>query len=204
MTRDDNLGFYKHRNLPHLDLAGAIQFITFVLADAAPANQQPRRRVEGNRDGDVLFLKLDAQLDRSAGECLLGDPAFSREVVDVICDSEDLGFLPLAWVVMPNHVHMVIVQSAGCQLGRIVGRIKARSATRINRLRGVEGKLWQSGYFDRMIRSMEHLWNTIEYVHENPVQAGLAKQAVDWEWSTARTIDLKAAMEMAGKLFKGS
>jgi REP element-mobilizing transposase RayT len=48
------------------------------------------------------------------------------------------------------------------------------------------GPFWYPDYFDRYMRNEEHLAQTIEYVEQNPVKAGLAARAVEWEWSSAR------------------
>ncbi len=46
-------------------------------------------------------------------------------------------------------------------------------------------KVWHREYWDRYIRDERHFLNTVEYIHQNPVKAGLARFAEDWEWSSA-------------------
>ena len=91
----------------------------------------------------------------------------------------------LAWVVMPNHAHVVAEVMDGWPLGDIVGAWKGASARRINRFFGLKGRLWQPGYFDRYIRDENHLRRAIVYVEENPVKAGFVADAEDWEFSSA-------------------
>lgn len=92
---------------------------------------------------------------------------------------------------MPNHLHLIIRQSPGWRLGKVIQRIKSLSARSINEHLGRTGKLWQHGYFDRQIRDLRHLMNTVTYIHENPVSAGLVDFPEDWEFSSVRDFSIK-------------
>ena len=139
--------------------------------------------------GEEEFLLIDNQLDRGLGACLLENPAYASEVVDVACHSDDLGMDLIAWVVMPNHAHLLLRQHEGCQLGEMICKLKSRSARRINLHRGASGKFWQIGYFDRFMRNEAQLRNTIDYIHNNPVEAGLAASPADWRFSSFSQFD---------------
>ena len=54
----------------------------------------------------------------------------------------------------------------------------------INRQRGAEGELWQSRFFDRALRTVQEYHEKVEYLHLNPVRAGLVRQPQDWRWSS--------------------
>ncbi len=87
-----------------------------------------------------------------------------------------------AWVVMPNHVHGIIVIVAGFSadmprpnktisgtLGALVGTYKAAVTRRINNQRNETGaKVWQRGYYDRIIRNERELNATRQYIANNP------------------------------------
>ena len=45
-------------------------------------------------------------------------------------------------------------------------------------------RLWQPDYWDRFIRNKRHYHATVEYIHQNPVKAGLVAHAEDWPWSS--------------------
>jgi REP element-mobilizing transposase RayT len=51
-----------------------------------------------------------------------------------------------------------------------------------------EPRLWQDGFHDRGIRGDRHLARAIDYVHRNPVRAGLVPHAEDWPWSSFREL----------------
>ncbi len=85
---------------------------------------------------------------------------------------------------MPNHVHVLIRQNTESSLGKIIRSWKGSSARRINQILGREGPLWASDYFDRAIRDEEHFWNSVSYIHSNPVKASLVTDPKDWPYSS--------------------
>jgi REP element-mobilizing transposase RayT len=93
-----------------------------------------------------------------------------------------------AWVVMPNHVHIVFEPLGGSRVGRLVATWKTVSAKRIlgRASQGRPQTLWQVDYFDRFIRDARHYALAIDYIHRNPVMAGLVERAEHWPWSSAR------------------
>lgn len=86
---------------------------------------------------------------------------------------------------MPNHVHVVIEPMCEHLLGAIVKSWKGFSAARINALYDRTGRLWAPEYFDRFMRSHEHLTTTIDYVENNPVAARLCRRPEEWAFSSA-------------------
>ena len=51
---------------------------------------------------------------------------------------------------------------------------------------GVPGPVWHREYWDRYVRDEHHFRQAIEYIHQNPVKAGLVVRAENWPWSSAR------------------
>ena len=62
--------------------------------------------------------------------------------------------------------------------------IKVGSTLGINAARGERGLLWQPRFFDRALRSVKEYYEKVEYIHLNPVRAGLVKRAEEWQWSS--------------------
>jgi REP element-mobilizing transposase RayT len=95
----------------------------------------------------------------------------------------------IAWCIMPNHVHVLIEPLVS--LPRIVQSWKSftgRWALLHNAELGlgVPGHaFWMWDYWDRYIRNEKHLQAVIDYIHENPVAAGLCDSTVEWPWSSA-------------------
>jgi len=88
-----------------------------------------------------------------------------------------------AYVVMPDHLHWLLQLSCDDSLSRVVGRLKGRAARRINLARQKTMRVWQSGFHDRALRRIEHLYEVGNYILENPVRAGLVKHREDYSLS---------------------
>ena len=54
----------------------------------------------------------------------------------------------------------------------------------VNQFRGAEGELWQPRFFDRALRTVKEYNEKVEYIHLNPVRAGLVSRPEDWRWSS--------------------
>jgi REP element-mobilizing transposase RayT len=91
-----------------------------------------------------------------------------------------------AWVVMPNHVHALIVPKAEFALEDIVHSWKSFTSNEANKLLNRSGRFWQEDYYDRFIRNAQHYLDAIEYIEKNPVKAGLCRRPEDWPFSSAR------------------
>jgi REP element-mobilizing transposase RayT len=89
------------------------------------------------------------------------------------------------WCVMPSHVHVLMTLREGYRLGDVVKSWKTFTARRINRARGGAGSLWAPDYFDRYMRNENDFANTIAYIENNPVVAGIASRPEEWPWSSA-------------------
>jgi hypothetical protein len=69
-------------------------------------------------------------------------------------------------------------------ISRVMESVKLGSTLRINAGRGERGLLWQPRFFDRALRSVKEYYEKVEYIHLNPVRAGLVKCAEEWQWSS--------------------
>ena len=82
---------------------------------------------------------------------------------------------------MPDHVHLFVRGADEFVLGRWTGTLKQALAKAGNFSRTV-GQIWPEGFFDHVLRSDESYARKREYVHQNPVRAGLVKLAEDWPY----------------------
>jgi len=90
----------------------------------------------------------------------------------------------LAFAVMPDHIHAVVVAEEGA-LGRAMQLLKGRFARAHNQATSGEGSVWQSRYHEVTLRSEAALLRAMEYVEQNPVVAGLAAEPVAYPCSSA-------------------
>ena len=114
------------------------------------------------------------------------DPRVARLVQDALLYFDGERYELPAWVVMPNHVHALLIPLQGRTLTGILHSWKSFTSNKANKLLGREGDFWQPDYFDRFIRHARHYEDAIEYIESNPVKAGLGVNNEDWEFSSAR------------------
>jgi len=86
----------------------------------------------------------------------------------------------VAAIIMPDHMHVILISDRGCDLSRIMKGIKGVSARLINRLRGASGSLWQDESYDRIIQTKREFHWTILYMLYNPMKAGLTNNPKDY------------------------
>ena len=91
-----------------------------------------------------------------------------------------------AWCLMSNHIHLVAVPRNGDSLARTMGESHRLYARRLNKRQDLQGHLFQERFRSYPIDNDAYLLGAICYIELNPVEAGLVKQAVDYEWSSAR------------------
>lgn len=96
-----------------------------------------------------------------------------------------LDLAPLAWVIMPDHLHWLFVLGER-PLADVLCRFKGYAAHRINQARGHTGSVWQRGYHDHAVRRERDLRALARYVITNPIRAGLCERAGDYPfWDAA-------------------
>jgi putative transposase len=110
------------------------------------------------------------------------------------------GFELFAWVVMPEHVHL-LARPREVPLGKALLALKLGVAnTVLHRWRALDVpilaritrpnggyRFWQrGGGFDRNVRGPDEFRRNVRYIHRNPVDRGLVGQPEDWRWSSAR------------------
>jgi putative transposase len=99
----------------------------------------------------------------------------------------DAGVAVWSWVLMPNHVHLILVPQDEDGLRRALAPVHRRYAGVIHARQQRTGHFWQ-GRFGCVAMDEEHLAAAIRYVLMNPVRAGIMQRATDWPWSSARAL----------------
>lgn len=126
---------------------------------------------------------------------ILASPVNAQSVVDALqFQRRDRAYL-LAYAIMPDHFHAVLVPKHSWNISQVMQSVKGYAARVINARGDVRGQLWQRSFYDRMIRDEAQLFEAIEYVHMNPVVAGLVMKAEEYDFSSAgqpESVDLGA------------
>jgi len=130
---------------------------------------------------------MDRLLDQTrAGPFYLRQPALADMVVEAIHYGDTvLGHYALhAFVVMPNHVHLLITPAVAlCTLTKPLKGITAKRANAMLALTG--SSFWQDESYDHLVRQADEFDKIRNYIEENPVRAGLAATASEYKWSSA-------------------
>jgi leucyl-tRNA synthetase len=119
--------------------------------------------------------KIEKWLDAGHGECLLAKPEVRRIVSDTLLHFDGDRYLIDSLVIMPNHVHVLFQLSPDHELEEVIHSWKSYSAKKVNQFLNREGCFWQSDYWDRIVRSSEHLKRVRDYIARNPEKARLGK-----------------------------
>ena len=181
-------GRYSRGYLPHFDGDELTQFITFRLVDSMPQEVLERWRLELERGKitDTDFRRrIEFYLDQGYGACYLRDAQIARMIEENLFNFDGVKYKLHAWVVMPNHVHLLLTPRNGYALEQIVHSCKSYTANQANKILGRSGRFWFPEAFDRFIRNQRHFENTFAYIENNPVKAGLCEKPSDWRYSSA-------------------
>ena len=108
--------------------------------------------------------------------------------------SDRYGFVTDAYVFMPDHVHWTCeAQHENCSLTEFVSMWKQRTGWAWRQREGV--RLWQKGYWERILRENDNALSIARYIVENPVRAGLVRDARDYRYSGSQRYQLEHIME---------
>jgi len=131
--------------------------------------------------GSTYFITLRVSAD-------LGKPFVNPELailmISFLSRNHEVKYLLQAFVVMPDHLHLILKPINGSSLAEIMKAIKGGSAFEINKKLQRKGRFWQIENFDHLIRNEHGLREKWDYIKENPVKAKLVKEAEDYPFSS--------------------
>lgn len=89
-----------------------------------------------------------------------------------------------AWVVLPNHYHILFLPQNGEEVGKFIKRLNGRTSYELNGLDQTRGRsVWYS-YWDTCIRGEHDFWTRFNYIHYNPVKHGYVQNPESWAYSS--------------------
>ena len=183
LDRSNDVNETKGLYLPHWHQNNKIQFITFRLADSFPQSfifefkQRLSNFIKRNPQPWDINIKsqyyslkqsLEQYLDQGFGSCILRSESIRKEVEATIHHNADKKYELISYVIMPNHVHLLMRPYEDTELRHELKQIKGISAYRINRLTNQKGPIWQKDYYDTIIRNKLHFYRVLEYIANNP------------------------------------
>jgi REP-associated tyrosine transposase len=176
-------GMETRRRLPHEYPEGNALFLTWHLHGAVPSSRFPP---PGKLPAGQAFVYMDRYLDTTRqGPLYLRMPEIARIMVQSLQAGQSLGHYELhAWVIMPNHVHMLI--DPQIDPSRLMRSLKGASAREANRAMNRTGEpFWQKESYDHWVRDVAGFERIRAYIENNPVKAGLVRAPHEYTWSSA-------------------
>ncbi|MEN3943295.1 transposase [Prosthecobacter sp. SYSU 5D2] len=192
-------------HLPHWQQPGVPYFITFRMADSLPVGMLEELEAERllwqqnhppplSPDEEAEYHKrfsarVDQWLDQGHGSCVLRQTCYRLKIEESLKFFDGQRYEMLSYVIMPNHVHGLLMIHPDWSLEKVIFTWKRRTAGVINESLGVTGPFWQRDYFDRLIRDGDHLRNVIRYIRRNPTKASLKEgEFTLWESALAQAV----------------
>ncbi len=195
------------RRLPHWEQNARLYFVTFRLADSIAQEKlnQWREELETWRKNQPLpdSEKVSSErarlyherqqewIDKGQGSCIFKSPEVSKIVEQTLLHFDGERYRLGDYVIMPNHVHLIVEPINGHQLSEILHSWKGYSAWKINKALKSKGSVWMDESFDHIIRSEYFFSKFTAYIRENPIQAHLqpgnfqlGKGTLDRKWQT--------------------
>ncbi len=193
----------RFHSVPHRENK-ALQSITFRLYDSLPKEviQEIKQKLDINEDDDscdsIQYQRLRQKIaeyeDAGYGQCFLRDERIAAIMQDTLKHFDGERYQLICWCIMPNHVHVLIEVNEGWSLSRIMHGWRSYTAKEANRILGRTGKFWMEEYYDRYIRDDNHLQKTINYILNNPANAGLD----EWPWVGERGTGFQPVLQASG------
>ena len=159
-------------------------FATFRLADSLPQEKIEELKelkkamiVRENLCNDSNIRKeynmevarrIERWIDHGYGSCMLANPDMREIVANAIRFYDEDKYILFAFVIMPNHVHLLLSPLDAIPVTDILGRIKSYTAKLINDRLKRTGSVWQNGIFDRIVRDADNFEQYMEYICRNP------------------------------------
>lgn len=181
----------KRRNLPHWQQEGTAYFVTFRLYDSIPKQvaddirkqreqwlkttgiSDPSEVKKLDKHKQIEYYRLfskryDELLDSGYGSCVLAKPECKKIVEDALKYFNGERYDLDRYVVMPNHVHVIVMPKENWSLSQITHSWKSYTSNAINKVLGRQGQLWMAESFDHIIRSPLQLQKIRKYIEDNP------------------------------------
>ena len=187
-------------HLPHWDQESATYFITWRTSDSLPKAvweqwrseragwliahdidpqlKDWRRQVEELPDSERKDFRrfskaLEDEADAGHGECLLRRAELANITANSLRFFNGSRYTLGDFVVMPNHVHLLVGGMARGAMLKQVESWKKWSALKINETLGRRGRFWQHENFDHLVRNEESFGKFRDYIAQNPSKARL-------------------------------
>ena len=169
--------------LPHWRQEGVIYFVTFRLADSLPQakldwlrrekelwldlNPAPHTISQSEEYHRIFTETTDRWLDAGYGRCILAQSSCRKIMESSLMHFDGVRYELGEFVVMANHVHVIVAPIGEHALSRILHSWKSFTAHQFSRILISSGPIWNHESFDHIVRSAEHLTKFEAYIRNN-------------------------------------
>ena len=170
--------------LPHWFQDGKMQYVTFRLFDSLPKNKIDELKeciaqfekfhpkpwtLKTKKEYKSRFGHIREELlHQGYGSCLLANSKVREIVSSAILYKDNQDYYVYAYVIMPNHIHLLIQPFERKELEKILHSIKLYSARKINMFLGRKGRLWCKESYDHIVRDYDEMKHCYSYIINNP------------------------------------
>ncbi|QNO15774.1 transposase [Alkalicella caledoniensis] len=105
---------------------------------------------------------------------IFNDEETCNMLIEVILQKkESLDFDVYGFVIMPDHVHVMIQPQGTKNLSEIIGQIKGLFSKQYKERKNTTQQIWQKRFYDYGIRNLKSAKQSLDYIHKNPLEEGL-------------------------------
>ena len=155
----------KYTHLPHVDIKGYYQFITFRTYDSL--DDYLKKLYNLDKPNRQKQQYIDNYLDNSKNGAYLNGKIL-KYLYDFFRKNDKKLYELIAFCIMPNHIHLLFKPLDGLSI--VMQKIKGITAKEINAMLGRKSKFWANDYYDRAIRDEKHFLTVYEYIKNNPLK----------------------------------
>ncbi len=117
------------------------------------------------------------------------DPTARKDLLLTVLElmRERYGFAVIGYVVMPEHVHLLISEPLIGNPSKVIQAVKLGVSRRLAMKGDFSGQFWQRRFYDFNLWSQQKEVEKLKHTHRNPVVRGLVASPEDWRWSSYRS-----------------
>ncbi|OQY73825.1 MAG: hypothetical protein B6D44_06140 [Ignavibacteriales bacterium UTCHB2] len=204
-------------NLPHWQQENVWYFITFRLADSLPREtveqikkerelwfSKHSHKKEENQPYSIEELKeyyrlfserIESLLDDCRGSCILREENIAKIIADAFLHFNNERYVLDDWVIMPNHVHLLVKPVKGFTIPQLTHSWKSYTANVINKTIGGSGQLWLHESYDHIVRNESSFFAIKNYIRNNPVKAHIRLTDCAQSWTNNSSAVKSKAVE---------
>ncbi|MEA3496856.1 MAG: transposase, partial [Bacteroidota bacterium] len=198
----------KEGKLPHWQQKEVFYHVTFRLADSIPKEKAEQLKIDRenwqkkNKDkkdyskdewkeyNRLFNERVEQWMNAGYGSCLLKKKENATIVANAIKYFAGDRYILDEWVVMPNHVHVLVKPIADNKLSNILHSWKSFTANEINKFENLSGQLWMHESYDHIVRNEDALKAIRHYIRQNPTKANIVVEASSF--NTSRNKDVSS------------